>query len=118
MTDGLDDVGCFLGMLRKHLELVTSIPPEFVVLAKKDSCDINPRHFLRGHRPPAGIGEAMKPFLAHISDILNRWQTCLSVTAQRSAEARRYRQDILIISAAVLVVLVLFFIGAYVITRF
>jgi hypothetical protein len=60
----------------------------------------------------------MKPFLAYISDILNKYQTYLSVTAQRSPPEVRYRQDILIISAVVLVVLVLFLIGAYVITRF
>ena len=60
----------------------------------------------------------MKPFLAYISDALNKCLTYLSVTAQRSSEGWRYRQDIIIISAVVLVVLVLFLIGAYVITRF
>jgi hypothetical protein len=40
------------------------------------------------------------------------------VTAQRSRPEVRYRQDLVIISAVVLVVLVLFLIGAYVITRF
>jgi hypothetical protein len=68
--------------------------------------------------PTAWIGEAMKPFLAHVSDVLNKCQTYLSVTAQRSLPEVRYRQDILVISAVVLVVLVLFLIGAYVITRF
>jgi biopolymer transport protein ExbD len=38
--------------------------------------------------------------------------------AQRSPPEVRYRQDIVIISAVVLVVLVFFVIGAYVITRF
>ena len=60
----------------------------------------------------------MKPFLAHISDLVDKCQTYLSVTAQRSRPEVRYRQDILIISAVVLVTLVLFLIGAYVITRF
>jgi hypothetical protein len=60
----------------------------------------------------------MKPFLAYISDVLNKCQTYLSVTAQRSPPDVRYRQDILIISAVVLVTLVLFLIGAYVLTRF
>ena len=60
----------------------------------------------------------MQPFLAHISDVLSKWQNYLSVTAQRSPPEVRYRQDILIISAIVLVTLVLFLIGAYVITRF
>jgi hypothetical protein len=60
----------------------------------------------------------MKPSLAYISDVLNKSQTYLSVTAQRSPPEARYRQDILIISAVVLVTLVLFLIGAYVITRF
>jgi hypothetical protein len=60
----------------------------------------------------------MKPFLAYISDVLNKCQTYLSVTAQRSAPGVRHRQDILIISAVALVVLVLFLIAAYVITRF
>ena len=67
---------------------------------------------------PGSIGEAMKPFLAYISDVLNKCQPYLSVTAQRSPPEVRYRQDILIISAVVLVTLVLFLIGAYVITRF
>jgi hypothetical protein len=67
---------------------------------------------------PQLIGEAMKPFLAHISDVLNRSQTYLNVTAQRSSDGWTYRQDIVIISAVLLVVLVLFLIGAYVITRF
>ena len=60
----------------------------------------------------------MKPFLAYISDVLNKCQTYLSVTAQRSPPEVRYRQDILIISAVVLVIVALFLIGAYVITRF
>ena len=66
----------------------------------------------------SSIGEAMKPFLAYLSDVLNKCQTYLSVTAQRLPPEVRYRQDILIISAVVLVTLVLFLIGAYVITRF
>ena len=64
------------------------------------------------------IGEAMKPFLASISDLLEKCQTYLSVTAQRSPPEVKYRQDIVIIFGVVLVVLVLFLIGAYVITRF
>jgi hypothetical protein len=60
----------------------------------------------------------MKPFLASISDVLIKCQTYLSVTAQRSRPEVRCRQDILVISAVALVVLVLFLIGAYVITRF
>jgi hypothetical protein len=60
----------------------------------------------------------MKPFLAHISDVLIKCQTYLNVAAQRSPSGVRNRQDILITSAVVLVVLVLFLIGAYVITRF
>ena len=68
-----------------------------------------------GHR---SIGEAMKPFLAYISDVSDKCLTYFSVTAQRSPPEVRYRQDIVIISAIVLVTLVLFLIGAYVITRF
>ena len=68
--------------------------------------------------PQPGSEEAMKPFLAHISDLVDKCQTYLSVTAQRLPPEVRYRQDILIISAIVLVSLVLFLIGAYVITRF
>ena len=30
---------------------VTSNTPELLRLAKKEHCDINPRHFWRGHRP-------------------------------------------------------------------
>jgi hypothetical protein len=60
----------------------------------------------------------MKPFLASLSDLIEKCQNYLSVTAQRSPPEVRYRQDILIISAIVLVVLVLFLIGGYVITRF
>jgi hypothetical protein len=67
---------------------------------------------------PSSIGEPMKPFLAYISDVLNKCQTYLGVTAQRSPSEMRYRQDIIIISLVVLVTLALFLIGAYVITRF
>jgi hypothetical protein len=66
----------------------------------------------------AWIGAVMKPFLACLSDLVDKCQNYLSVTAQRSPPEVRYRQDIVIISAAVLVVLVLLVIGAYVITRF
>ena len=109
--------GVFLGLCINFVP-VTSNTPELLRLAKKEHCDINPRHFWRGHRPTARIGEAMKPFLAYISDVLNKCQPYLSVTAQRSSREVRYWQDILIISAVVLVTLVLFLIGAYVITRF
>ena len=101
--------------------MIAPILLNWVVLAKKDSCDIDPRLFCVDIGPQPWtpwIGEAMKPFLAYVSDLLDKCQTYLSVTAQRSRPEVRYRQDILIISAIMLVVLVLFLIGAYVITRF
>ena len=43
----------------------------WVVLEKKDSCDTNPRLFCVDIGPLPWIGEAMKPFLAYISDVLD-----------------------------------------------
>lgn len=63
-------------------------------------------------------GQAMKLFLAYISAVLNRLETYLGVTAQRSDQDTRHRQDIIVISAVMLVVLVLFLLAAYLITRF
>jgi hypothetical protein len=60
----------------------------------------------------------MKPFLAHISALLDKLKTYLGPEAQRSAPGLRYRQDIIVISAVMLVVLVLYLLAAYLITRF
>jgi hypothetical protein len=60
----------------------------------------------------------MKPFLAYISSVLEKLQTYLGTERQRPGAGSRFRQDILVTSAAMLVVLVLYVLAAYVITRF
>ena len=60
----------------------------------------------------------MKSFLAYISAVLDKWQTYTSVEAQRSPPGMRYRQDIIVIFAVMLVVFVLYVVAAYLITRF
>jgi hypothetical protein len=94
----------------KYSRIESSLQRKIVVILTRDIFAWTSAH--------SWIGEAMKPFLASILDLLDKCQTYLSVTAQRSRPEVRYRQDLVIISAVVLVVLVLFLIGAYVITRF
>ncbi len=60
----------------------------------------------------------MKPFLAYISALSEKLETYFSTERQRSEAGSRLRQDVLVISAAILVVLVLYLLAAYLITRF
>ena len=53
------------------LFMIAEILLNWVVLEKKDSCDTNPRLFCVDIGPLPWIGEAMKPFLAYISDVLD-----------------------------------------------
>jgi flagellar biogenesis protein FliO len=59
-----------------------------------------------------------KPFLAYISSLWENLETYLGTERQRSEAGSRFRQDIVVISAAMLVVLALYFLAAYLITRF
>jgi hypothetical protein len=58
-----------------------------------------------------------KPFLAYISSLWEKLETYLGTARQRSEAGSRFRQDIVVISAAMLVVLALYFLAAYLITR-
>ena len=61
----------------------------------------------------------MKPFLAYISGLLNKWRTYLGVMPMWMAVPLRILADILILTLATLVmVLVLYLLAAYLITRF
>jgi hypothetical protein len=64
------------------------------------------------------IGQTMKPFLAYISGLLNECRTYLDVTAKWMAVPLRILADILILTLVTLVVvLALYLLAAYLITR-
>jgi flagellar biogenesis protein FliO len=58
-----------------------------------------------------------KPFLAYISFLWEKLEKYLGTARQRSEAGLRFRQDIVVISAAMLVVLALYLLAAYLITR-
>jgi hypothetical protein len=60
----------------------------------------------------------MKPFLAYVWSVLEKMKAYLGTERQRSEAGSRFRQDIIVISAVILVVLVLYVLAAYLIIRF
>ena len=60
----------------------------------------------------------MKPFLAYISTLWEKLGSYLGTERQRSEADTKVQQDIIVASAAILVVLVLYLLAAYLITRF
>jgi len=59
-----------------------------------------------------------KPFVAYIASLWEQLETYLGTERQRSEAGSRLRQDVVVISVAIALVVVLFLLAAYLITRF